>query len=210
MLWGGRPCPIRNSNSWITEISNCEQESAISSGGMVRMYQTILQKLAQKRSKRNEDCKWSSRLSPSSNAGSFFKSFWETQDSQWTFEPMGLPRMSMLHPVTRIMLDSIEKQSRWPPGRINSHFWELTKSPNSEPVSLIISQAFNTSGTEPNKLPSSIYQEFKDSDGISWFILFTKIWRTRQNRKGPRGSPCWTPAWEEIVWFPKNRRLCWE
>ena len=114
-----------------------------------------------KRSKRKEDFRWSSLFKPSNKAESFWRSFLETQDSQWDFDPMGLPRISMLQPWTRIMLDSIEKQSRWPLGRINSHFCELTTKPNSAPDSLIISQAFSTSGTEPNKLPS-MYQEFKD------------------------------------------------
>ena len=94
------------------------------------------------------------------------------------------------------------KTSQVPHDEMSSHFWRLTNKPSSGPTSLIIFYAFKTSAIFPNKLPSSMYQLLRAKLGASLDNFDTSTWRTKQKRKGPRGSPCWTPAWEEMTKFP--------
>ena len=61
----------------MTELSKCKQESLINSGGMVRIYHTILQKLAQKGAKEKKIADGQAYLSPRIKQGVFEEVSWK-------------------------------------------------------------------------------------------------------------------------------------
>ena len=50
-----------------------------------------------------------------------------------------------------------------------------------------------------SKKRRKLFVDFRDQDLMN---------ETKQ--EGTKGSPCWTPDWDNIIWLPKNRRECWE
>ena len=142
------------------------QEPESKSGGIVWMHQTILQKLAQNNSKRNEDCAWSRLFNLLISEGSFLFNLLVTQDSQCDFEPIAEPKMDIFPSEIQMISGSkCWKELVQPDAEITSHFWRLEKSPRCGPSVFTIFQALKTSSDFPNRLPSSIYQLFKAKSG---------------------------------------------
>ena len=87
------------------------------------MYQTILQKLAQNNSKRNEDCAWLRLFNLLISEGSFLFNLLVTQDSQCDFEPIAEPKMDIF-PSEILMISGSKcwKELVQPDAEIISHF----------------------------------------------------------------------------------------
>ena len=83
----------------------------------------------------------------------------------------------------------------------SSHLVRLIWMPRAAPNSSIRCTAQSTAGRLPARIPSSRYQacNSKSKQPSSASILYTNLWRAKENSKGPRESPCCTPHSEVIL-----------
>jgi hypothetical protein len=124
-------------------------------------------------------------------------------------EPIGIPRRSTPSAEKRRETSGEKKEEDKAVGSIeghqSSHLPRLSSNPMAGAFDRRMAKALATSAIEPIKTPSSRYQVWRVSPGTEPAISCTMGWRARENRRGPRGSPCCTPHELEISEEPWKR-----
>ena len=100
---------------------------------------------------------------------------------------------------TRISLNFLRSDSSPP---IISHLEVFSRRPIDAPLLTIFLMSCERTVTSPAREQSSKYQTQRGETHSCNIRLMA-----RQNRRGPKGSPCWTPSDESNVHFPKFRVL---
>ena len=116
----------------------------------------------------------------------------EMNEEQKSRSPMATPSITMFGLSDAFIPEGNTSRLWW----VNtSHLDTLTKRPRAGSMNLEKTEAPAQWLPWPAKTPSSKYHAWKRllEQALSSEIVLTRTFNTRENSRGPRGSPCWTP-----------------
>lgn len=202
---GERFTPTISSKDFRTFKSKALQNSWIAFEGITHMLCTALQKELHLFKRVKATCGSSNSESferEGDNFSNWVLRFWSMKD----WGPIGQPRSRIPFPGNTLFTDSAMRLlfgqkgvSTLDLGQYRTDFLGFRNKPISGPLVMRRSTALATAFTGPARVPSSKYHALMARSSIGLRCVLMISWRTREKRKGPRGSPCWVPHSELTI-----------